>query len=115
MDLNLSSLALPSSNKLLFCSISDENKSSGAIRCYQYPLNHDRHNDYIAHDERGVEKIRITHDDKYLISAGKDGCVMIFEVKDKDARGKMRTGYSKPADEILVSRADLDDLKTNKE
>ena len=41
---------------------------------------------------------------------------MIFEIKDKDARGaKGRTGYQRFADEILVTRADLDDLKANKE
>jgi hypothetical protein len=28
-----------------------------------------------------------TWDDQYLISAGRDGCIMLFEIKDKEARG----------------------------
>ena len=40
---------------------------------------------------------------------------MLFEIKDKDAKGKIKVGYPKFADEILVTRADLDDLKSNKE
>lgn len=37
--------------------------------------------------------MRITQDDKYIITAGKDGCVMIFEIKDKDAKIKYKEGY----------------------
>lgn len=60
--------------------------------------------------------MRITYDDKYLISAGKDGCVMIFEIKDNDARGgKYKEGYPRPSDEILVTRADLDLIKSDKD
>jgi hypothetical protein len=77
---------------------------------------HGKFSDYIAHDERGVEKMRISHDDRYLITSGRDGCIMVYEIKDKDARGgKYKEGYSKPSEEILVTRADLDDLKTNKD
>jgi hypothetical protein len=37
-------------------------------------------------------------------------------VKDKDARGiKYKDGFSKASDEILVSRPDLDDLKSTKD
>jgi len=28
----------------------------------------------------------VTGDDRYLISAGRDGAVMIFEIRDKEAR-----------------------------
>ena len=86
MDIILQQIAFPSSNKILFGGINDENRSSGAIRCYLYPLEHGKFNDYVAHDERGVEKLRVTNDDHYLISAGRDGSLMVFEVKDKDAR-----------------------------
>lgn len=72
--------------------------------------------EYQAHDERGIEKLRVTSDDQYLISAGRDGVIIIYEIKDKDARGiKYKEGFSKAADEILVSRPDLDDLKSTKD
>ncbi len=105
IDVSLSALAIPSSDKLLFGGIHDEKLMSGAIRCLNLPLFHKKFQDYIGHDERGVEKMRITNDDKYLITAGRDGCVLVYEIKDKDARdGKYKEGYSKPSDEILVTR-----------
>ena len=40
----------------------------------------------------------------------------MFEIKDKDARGlKLKEGFSMAADEILVTRGDLDDLKSTKD
>ena len=42
--------------------------------------------EFQAHDFNGVEKIAVTSDDKYLISAGRDGCLMVFEIRDKEAR-----------------------------
>ncbi len=59
---------------------------------------------YQAHDERGIEKMRVTADDQYLITAGRDGAIVIYEIKDKDARGlKLKEGISKPAEEILIT------------
>ena len=42
--------------------------------------------EFQAHDNAGVEKICVTHDDKYLISAGRGGTLMVFEIRDKEAR-----------------------------
>ncbi|EWS71110.1 WD40 domain protein (macronuclear) [Tetrahymena thermophila SB210] len=116
LDINLSCLAFPSSNKLLFAGIQDDARSSGAIRCFIYPLTHGKFTDYQAHDERGVEKMKITNDDRYIITAGKDGCIMVFEIKDKDARGmKLKDGYAKYSEEELITRSDLDDLKSTRD
>lgn len=119
VDILLSQIAFPHSNKLLFAGICDESRSAGAIRCYKFPLSGaggGQYNEYQGHDERGIERLRVTSDDQYLISAGKDGAIIVYEIKDKDARGlKLKEGFSKPADEILVTRSDLDDLKTTKD
>lgn len=49
--------------------------------------------------------MRVTADDQFLITTGRDGVIIIYEIKDKDARGmKLKEGYSKPSDEILVTR-----------
>ena len=67
--------------------------------------------EYQAHDEKGIEKLRITFDDQFVVSAGRDGCVMIHEIKDKESRGsKLREAFTEPSDEILISRGDLDDI-----
>ena len=111
MGIILSQIAFPTSNKLLFAGISDESKSAGAVRCYKFPLT-GHCSEYQAHDERGIEKMRVTHDDQFLITAGRDGCLMIFEIKDKEARGmKIKEGFSKNSDEILITRTELDSIK----
>ncbi|EGR33091.1 WD repeat protein [Ichthyophthirius multifiliis] len=116
LDVNLSCLGFPSSNKLLFAGIQDDTRLCGALRCFIYPISHGKFTDYQAHDERGVEKIRITNDDKYIITVGRDGCMMFFEIKEKDIRqARMKDGYAKFSEEVLVSRADLDDLKNIKD
>ncbi len=54
-----------------------------------------KYNEYIAHDEKGISLLRMTYDDHFLISAGNDGCLIVFEIKDKDARGmKLKDGYA---------------------
>lgn len=111
MGITLSQIAFPTSNKLLFAGISDPDHSAGAIRCYKFPLT-GHCTEYQAHDEKGIEKMRVSYDDQYLMTAGRDGCLMIFEIKDKEARGmKIKEGFSKPSDEFLMTRFELDNLK----
>ena len=60
--------------------------------------------------------MRVTNDDQYVITAGRDGCIMIFEIKDKEARGmKLKEGFAKNSDEILITKVDLDNIVTQKE
>lgn len=68
--------------------------------------------EFPAHDERGVEKLRITHDDRYVISAGRDGCLMIFEIRDQEAKGDKVKDTLAPSNEVLVMKSDLDSLRT---
>lgn len=66
----------------MFCGTEDKDKSSGSIKCYKFP-NTQHMEEFQAHDFNGVEKLSVTSDDKYLISAGKDGALMVFEIRDK--------------------------------
>lgn len=79
---NCSQLAFPSTGRILFCGTDDPNNFSGTIKCYKFP-NTQHMEEFQAHDHNGVEKICVTSDDKYLISAGRDGCLMVFEIRDK--------------------------------
>ena len=65
----------------------------------------------MAHEKEGIEKMIITNDDKYLITAGKDGSILLFEIKDRDAK-RLLDGYSKFSEEILVTKNDLEELRT---
>lgn len=110
-DNNAGQICFPSSNRILVAGVDDRERSSGAIKCYRMPLS--QHvEEFPAHDERGVEKLRITHDDRYVISAGRDGCLMIFEIRDQEAKGDKVKDTLAPSNEVLVMKSDLDSLRT---
>ena len=60
--------------------------------------------------------MRVTSDDQFIITTGRDGIIVVYEIKDKDARGlKLKEGYSRQSDEIIVTRADIEDIKNTKD
>ena len=74
---NCSQINFPSTGRLLFCGTDDRQSNSGSIKCYKFPSTQHMEQ-FQAHDYLGVEKICVSSDDKYLITAGRDGCVMVF-------------------------------------
>ena len=41
---------------------------------------------------------------------------MLFSIKDKEAKGqKLKDGYLKPSEEILITRLDIEDIKNQKD
>jgi hypothetical protein len=67
--------------------------------------------EFQAHDFNGVEKLSVTSDDKYLITAGKDGALMVFEIRDREARSDKLREVLPISNEILITKTDMDTLK----
>lgn len=99
-------LALASQAKVLVAGVAEVD-APGPLRCYNFPLDGD-YLEYQAH-AAPVTRIRITGDDQYLFSTGEDGCLCIFDVKRKTQAKRDKDGALGIADEILVTRAFLDD------
>ena len=68
-----------------------------------------------------IERIRISHDNQYLFSAGQDGVFGIFNINDKDPQRKDKEFSNQviPSEEILIEKqerdkfqADIEHLKT---
>merc|ERR1712203_893446 len=53
-------------------------------------------------------KMRISHDDQYLITVGEDSCLFIHKISDKEGRGKRERDVPF-AEEILITRSDLEE------
>ena len=53
--------------------------------------------------------MKITCDDQYLITASDDGCVMIWKIQDKEGRGLKRDKEVGYAEEILITKSDLEE------
>ena len=51
------------------------------------------------------------HNDKFLVSSGKDGALMVFEIRDKEARSDKLRELLPPSNEILITKTDMDSIK----
>jgi len=63
--------------------------------------------------------MRISYDNNYLFTAGRDGTLCIFDIKDKDPRGgiiKRDFGTQLQfSEEILTEKSDMDHYEERKE
>ena len=53
--------------------------------------------------------MRISHDDQYLFSVGDDGTLFIFRIFDKESRMIKREREAGYAEEVLITRTDLEE------
>lgn len=53
--------------------------------------------------------MRISYDDQFLFTVGMDGSLFAFKVMDKEGRGLKREKEITYAEEVLVTRTDLEE------
>jgi len=71
----------------------------------KYPFGDEEILDLQTHS-KGIKKLRVTFDDSYVFTAGEDGMLIIFEIKDKESklkREKEGTGIQF-SEEFLMSQ-----------
>ncbi len=69
------------SGKLFFFGLG-ERSTPGSLRVTKYPFTDDIQ-EIFAHS-KPISKIRVSNDDNYCFSAGKDGALVIYSINDKD-------------------------------
>jgi hypothetical protein len=53
--------------------------------------------------------MRLSYDNNQLFSVGKDGCIIIYDVKDKDPKGKQKIRETLAfSEEILTEKSEID-------
>ena len=100
----LTQLAMPKSSKsgAMFAAASD-----GSVRAYRYPLTGEFQS--LACHSGAVTKMALSHDDGALFVASEDGCVSVFDVRDKDGASARRAGKEHFSEEVLVTKADMEE------
>jgi len=102
-------MELMNSNKVLFAGLA-EGEKPGAVRAYNFEPFDGEYIEYQAHS-LPIEAVRVSFDDCYLITAGQDGCVIIFEIKDTKSFKREKESYGLPfAEEILITNSEVDEL-----
>ncbi len=112
----LTHLAVSSIKQALFASAGDSGKPS-SIRSYAYPIT----GDYNAYPCMSAEisRMRLTPDENFLVVVDKAGCIVVFELKDRNDRFTRNPNAASEiqevanwTDEVLLTRADLDEKHT---
>lgn len=65
-----------------------------------------------------IERMRLSFDNSHLFSVGQDGCLFIFDVKDRDAQRGLsrREGMMLPfSDEILTEKKEIEQQQQEKD
>lgn len=56
-----------------------------------------------------VLQMRMSYDDQYLFTVSEDACLFIFKAVDKEGRGMKRDKEVGYAEEILITKSDLEE------
>ncbi|KAJ3192775.1 Cilia- and flagella-associated protein 57 [Irineochytrium annulatum] len=101
----LTQVVTSKSGKMMFAGT-----ASGQIRSLKYPLTGEA-DDYQEHQAHSgpITKLRISYDDQFLFSVSDDGCIYVYRVSDKEDRGIRRDRSTHYADEILITKSDLEE------
>ena len=107
--ITLGQVLLSFSGKVLYTGVSEPNRP-GAIRAYKWDPFTEDYTEYQAHSNQ-VERLRVSYDDSHLFSVGQDGCVCIFEVKDRELKRRERelVGITL-SEELIITRTDIQEL-----
>ena len=115
-DVQIGPMALSSSQKFLFCGTVTPDRP-GTIRIYKIPFVTTTPEFYeVQCHHLPVTRLKLSNDNQFLFVTGSDGSLCIFETKDLSHRGvnrgREREGPLHFAEEILVTKSDLEE-KTN--
>ncbi|XP_074077759.1 cilia- and flagella-associated protein 57 [Macrotis lagotis] len=103
-DVTYTALVISHSGRMMFVGT-----SMGTIRSMKYPLPLNKEfNEYQAH-AGPVTKMTITFDDQFLLTGSEDGCLITWKVFDKDGRGVKREREVGFAEEVLVTKSDMEE------
>jgi ribosomal protein S11 len=103
-DVVPTTVALSKSGRMLFVGT-----SKGALRSYKYPLSKPTEfQEHIAHTS-AITRLKITYNDEYAITTSEDGTVVVWKIQDKEGRVPKRDKETAYAEEILITKTDLEE------
>nr|CAB3267722.1 WD repeat-containing protein 65 [Phallusia mammillata] len=102
--MTLTQVAMSHSGRMLFCGT-----MTGALRSIKYPLTDvGEWTEHQGHASQ-ITKMKITYDDQFLVTVSEDACLAIWRVSDKEGRGVKHDREVPYAEEILITKSDLEE------
>lgn len=103
-DIVLTQCVMSRSGRMLFAGT-----SSGTLRAMKFPLTvPGEWQEHQVHSG-AITKMRMSYDDQYLFTVSEDACLFIFKAVDKEGRGMKRDKEVGYAEEILITKSDLEE------
>merc|ERR1719494_349160 len=103
-EMVLTQVCMSRSGRMLFCGT-----TAGTIRAMKFPLTvPGEWQEHQAHSG-AINKMRMSFDDQYLFTVGEDACLYIYKATDKDGRSLKRDKEVGFAEEILITKSDLEE------
>ena len=116
----ISQVCTTHNGKALFAGVGESSKP-GSVMIYKVSDDSkgqckiDKINEVQAHS-KPIERMRLSYDNHHLFTVGKDGCLIIHDVKDRDPKGKSREREGLPfSDEILTEKQEIETFIQDKE
>ena len=108
---DISQICLMHGARAFFAGVAEGSKP-GSIQVLRYPW--EKIFEVQAHS-LPVERLRISFDNTVLFSSGKDGLLCIFDIKDKDPKGKKEKDSIQlmVSEEILIQKAERDKFQAD--
>ncbi|XP_013398082.1 cilia- and flagella-associated protein 57 [Lingula anatina] len=106
-DTTLNTVGMSHSGRMLFAGT-----NTGTLRSYKFPLTADGEwQEYQGHSS-AITKMKITYDDTTLVTVSEDASIMLWKIQDKEGRGARRDKEVGWAEEILITKSDLEEKNT---
>ncbi|KAJ3163963.1 Cilia- and flagella-associated protein 57 [Geranomyces variabilis] len=104
-DQVLTQIVLSTSGRMLFAGT-----QSGTVRSLRFPLSGhpDDFQEHVAHGG-AVTMMRVSYDDQYLFTVSEDGILYSFAISEKEERGLKKERLNLYADEVLITKSDLEE------
>ena len=113
--IKISQVKLSGNNDSLFISSEGNDMASGFIRYYGSINNLETYETYQAHTNMGVSRFIMTHNDKKLISVGKDGLICLFDIRNKeDVNVHTANNFPNFSTEVLVTKHEIEEIESKK-
>ncbi|KAL7750132.1 hypothetical protein RI367_004304 [Sorochytrium milnesiophthora] len=102
----LTQVELSQNNRMMFAAT-----ATGSVRALKFPFMLTDNGDFQEHEghSSAVNRLRISYDDQYLFSCADDGSMIVWKVSDKERNALKKDREITYADEILITKTDLED------
>ncbi|XP_052776281.1 cilia- and flagella-associated protein 57-like isoform X2 [Mya arenaria] len=103
-ETTLSSVSLSHSGRMLF-----GGTAKGTLWSLKFPLTIPGEWQELQGHGSQIAKMKITYDDQYLVTVSEDASIILWKIQDKEGRGVKRDKEVGWAEEILITKSDLEE------